>query len=94
MLELSFWEIFVVVVACILFIKPEDIPDILRQLGKFFAKIRKIAKEYASLLEVEDEAAIKPKNKILGLDGKYHDAYDVKEVFPEEVRKEDGQQQK
>jgi Sec-independent protein translocase protein TatA len=90
MFDLSFWEIFVIVVACIIFIRPEDIPGILKQCGKAFRKIKKMMKEFTSLLDLdEDDKTIKPRNKILGLDGKYHDAYDVKEVFEENIR-EDG----
>ncbi len=92
MFDLSFWEIFVIVVACILFIKPEDIPDILKQMGKLFSKIKKITHEFTSLLDIEEDNTVKPKNKILGLDGEYHDAYNVKEVFPEEIKQDDKQQ--
>jgi len=84
MLDLSFWEIAVVAVACILFLKPEDLPEILRALGKFFRKIRNTIDEYKNLLEIEsDQSEVKPKNRILGLDGKYHDDYNVDEVFTE-----------
>ena len=87
MFDLSISEILVIVVACVIFFKPEDIPEILKQCGKIFRKIKKTMNEFSSVLKLEeDEKLIKPKNKILGLDGEYHDAYDVKEVF--EVKKD------
>lgn len=82
MFDISIWELFIVVVAGIIFIKPEDLPEILRQCGKFYRKMKKMMHEFTSILE-EEEQTIKPRNKILGLDGKLHDAYDVEEVFPE-----------
>jgi Sec-independent protein translocase protein TatA len=82
MLDLSFWEIIVIAVACILFINPEDMPEILRQVGKAFRKFKKTVNEFTSILNIdEDIKHVKPKDKVLGLDGEYHNAYDVKEVF-------------
>jgi len=93
MLDLSFWEIFLVMVACIIFLKPEDIPEILKQTGKFFKKIKNLTAEIASIFDIEDKKPVYPKNKVLGLDGEYHDAYDVSEVFPKtETLDEDGKQ--
>lgn len=86
MLDLSFWEIFVIMVACLLFFKPEDVPEILRQCGKAFRKVKEFTNELTSVLKDEDDV-IRPKNKILGLDGKYHKAYDVEEVFDKEEPK-------
>ncbi len=84
MLDLSFWEIFVIIVTALIFIKPEDLPEILRQCGKLLRKLKTTISEFTSVFNIDDDKAIKPKNKILGLDGKYHDAYDVKEVFESE----------
>lgn len=87
MLDLSLWEIIVIAIACILFLKPEDMPEMLRTAGKVYRKIKKTVNEFTSILDIEDDAksrVIRPKNKVLGLDGKYHEAYDVKEVFEEE----------
>ncbi len=85
MLDLSFWEIFVIIVACVLFLKPEDVPEMLKAAGRLFRKVKKTVNEFTSVLDIdEDIKAVKPKNKVLGLDGEYHDAYDVKEVFPED----------
>jgi Sec-independent protein translocase protein TatA len=67
-------------VACLLFFKPEDVPEILRQCGKIFRKIKDFTNEISSVFKDEDDI-IRPRNKILGLDGKYHKAYDVNEVF-------------
>ncbi len=84
MLELSFWEIFVIVVACVVFLKPEDVPEIMRQAGRMFRKMRNFVDDFYSSLDVDTkDKEIRPKHKVLGLDGEYHDAYDVKEVFPQ-----------
>ena len=85
MLDLSFWEILIIGIACILFINPEDMPEILRQVGKAFRKFKKTLEEFTSILKFdEEEKNIKPKNMVKGLDGEYHEAYDVKEVFKED----------
>lgn len=89
MLDLSFWEIFVVLVACVLFFKPEDVPEILRQCGRIFKKIKDFSNEITSVFK-DDEDFIRPKNKILGLDGKYHPAYDIEEVF--EIKQPENQE--
>ena len=81
MLDLSFWELIVIALACIIFLKPEDIPEILKQTGKFFRKVKNGVDEITSVLK--EEKTVKTRSKVLGLDGKYHDAYDVREVFPE-----------
>jgi Sec-independent protein translocase protein TatA len=95
MLDLSFWEIFVIAMACLIFLKPEDIPGILRQGGKLFRKLKKTMNEFTSAMNLDDdENKIKPRSKILGLDGKYHDAYDVNEVFKEEIKPEDEREPK
>jgi Sec-independent protein translocase protein TatA len=97
MLDLSFWEIFVIAMACLIFLKPEDIPGILREGGKLFRKLKKTMNEFTSSINLdEDKNAVKPRSKILGLDGKHHDAYDVKEVFKEdiEIKPEDEREPK
>ena len=81
MFDLSFWEIVVIAVACIIFLKPEDVPEILKAAGKIFRKIKANITEITSALNDEEPKIVKPKNKVLGLDGEYHDAYDVNEVF-------------
>lgn len=84
MLDLSIWEIVVIAAACVIFLKPEDVPEILRQLGKFFRKVRKTIDEFTSIINIDEKPpVVKPRTKVLGLDGEYHDAYDVKEVFSE-----------
>ncbi len=89
MLDLSFWEIIVIGVACILFLKPEDMPEMLRTAGKLFRKIKNTVNEFTSVLKLDDEddtRILRPKSRILGLDGKYHPAYDVTEVFKDEMK--------
>ncbi len=87
MLDLSFWEITIIAVACIVFFKPEDIPGILRQAGKMTRKVKRTIHEFTSAFEEEESEhkVVKPRSKILGLDGKYHDAYDVNEVFEQKM---------
>jgi Tat protein translocase TatB subunit len=82
MFDLSFSEILVVLVGIIIFIKPEDLPEIARFCGKFFGKIKNYYDEIIHTIshEIEDTKEIK------GDDGKLYKAYDVEKILP----KEDG----
>lgn len=42
MLDFSFSEMMVVLVVAILFIKPQNIPEISKRTGQFFSKIRNL----------------------------------------------------
>jgi sec-independent protein translocase protein TatB len=42
MIDFSFSEIMVVLVVAILFIKPQNIPEISKRLGQFFSKLKNL----------------------------------------------------
>ncbi len=84
-MELSFWEIFVVVCAGVVFLKPEDLPKVIKVISETFRKIKSFSDEIMNMI---NEKEIAPKmTKIIGDDGKEYQAYDLKEVFPEDASK-------
>lgn len=88
MFDLSIWEIFLIICACIIFLKPEDLPKIIKMISETVRKIKSFSDE---IMEMVNEKNIAPKiTKIIGEDGKEYDAYDLKEVFPEKKDAEDG----
>ncbi|HCR86121.1 MAG TPA: hypothetical protein DIV86_05530, partial [Alphaproteobacteria bacterium] len=58
--------------------KPEDIPDILRFVGKIFGKIKSYTNEIISAFEEPYQ------KKVKGDDGNYYEAYDVEKILPDE----------
>lgn len=82
MLDLSIWEILIVLAVSVVILKPEDFPKVLRSIGHFFAKIKELSDEIYSLIKEEEQ---KPRSaKIIGEDGLEHIAYDVEDVYGEE----------
>jgi len=49
MFGIGFWELFVIFVLLVIFIKPEEIPKVIRQAGKVIAQIRSF---YINITEV------------------------------------------
>ncbi len=50
------WEIVVIVIVALIFVRPSDLPALLRKAGKFFAELRSLRDEVTrSLSEVERE---------------------------------------
>ncbi len=87
MLDLSFWEILIVVCAGVIFLKPEDLPKIAKTIGQFVRKVKSYTKEINDIFLVDENSVLPKTTKIIGEDGKEHIAYDLKEVFPEETKK-------
>ncbi len=88
MFDLSIWEILIVVLGAIIFLKPEDFPEVIRAIAKIFRKIKNYSTEIYNLI-FEDEIikeTIKT-TKIIGDDGKEHLAYDVNEILPKDKDK-------
>lgn len=92
MFDISFGEILIIISIAILFVKPEDLPTILKKIAKTFRNIKKIFTDINSgisnILELdeiqEDQAKTKNairKSTIIGLDGEKHIAYDVADTF-------------
>ncbi len=50
------WEIVVIAIVALIFIKPSDLPAVLRKVGRFFAELRSLRDDVTrSLSEVERE---------------------------------------
>lgn len=78
MFEFSLSELLLIAVAVLIFIKPEDLPKMLRSLGKIAGKIRAYSNEITALF---DEKKLNDSiTKVMGDDGKMHIAYDVNEL--------------
>jgi Sec-independent protein translocase protein TatA len=98
MFSLSLWEIVLVIAAIIIFLKPEDVPSFLRKCGKAIGKVKNFAGEVSDMLnmDLDDESDNKNSKKltkttILGQDGNYYEAYDVKEIYPDMHQMEQGE---
>ena len=85
MFDLSLAEIAIIVVITIIIVKPEDLPEIMRAAGKIFGKIKKMTREFTSILDDVakdsglDEAG-QQMTKIVDMDGNPRDAYDVNDL--------------
>jgi sec-independent protein translocase protein TatB len=56
MIGIGPWELVVIVIVALIFIRPSDLPAVLRKIGKFFAELRSLRDEVTrSLSEVERE---------------------------------------
>ncbi|MDX1949230.1 MAG: hypothetical protein SFT90_01870 [Rickettsiales bacterium] len=82
MFDLSIWEILIVILGAIIFLKPEDFPVVIRAVAKIFRKIKNFSAEIYNLI-FEDEIIkdVVKTTKIIGDDGKEHIAYDVNEIL-------------
>ncbi len=50
------WELVIIAIVALIFIRPSDLPALLRKLGRFFAELRSLRDEVTrSLSEVERE---------------------------------------
>lgn len=78
MFGFSFSEFALVAVVAFIFIKPEDLPEIMRTIGKFAGKLKAYSREITDLF---DDNKVESKiTKVLGDDGKFHVAFDVSEL--------------
>jgi sec-independent protein translocase protein TatB len=78
MFGFSFAEILLVALVAFIFIKPEDLTEIMRTLGKFAGKIKAYSNEITDLFD--DKKTESKITKVLGDDGKFHVAFDVSEL--------------
>lgn len=85
MFDLSLSEIFLVLVAVIIFVKPEDLPEILRFCGKMVGKVKAYIKEITDVINNDESLNTKP---LKADDGNYYPAYDVKKAFKDTEKKQ------
>ncbi len=62
MFKIGMWEIFVVVIVAIVFVRPNELPKLFRSIGRFFGQIREfknsvvtVAKSIEKDIESESE---------------------------------------
>lgn len=85
MFDFSFSELLIVAVVTLLVVKPEDIPGILRTIGKGLGKLRELSREWANLLEEAQKQSgmddLKREMKtVIDLEGKEREAYPVEDM--------------
>lgn len=85
MFDFSFIEILVVIVVTLLVVKPEDVPGILRAVGRGLGKLKQISNEWASILDdiSKDVGADDIKREmrtVVDLDGNEREAFDVSDL--------------
>jgi sec-independent protein translocase protein TatB len=86
MFGIGFSELFLIAVAALIFIGPEDLPKVARQAMRYFREAKKIANGFkAQVDEVIAEAGVDEiktaTRTIIDLDGKPQIAYDVNELL-------------
>lgn len=56
MFGLGIWEIVIIIVAILIFIKPEDLPGFFRKVGRIYGQIRQYNREISKKLrEIEHD---------------------------------------
>ncbi len=64
MFGLGFWEIIVILLMVIVFVKPKDLPRFARKIGRYYGKFRDLSRYLSSKIrDFEDEF---PSNTIEG----------------------------
>ena len=76
MFDFSFGEILLTAVVALLVVGPKELPGILRQWGRFVGAARR--QWQAVWRELEHD--LPPPEKILGDDGTWYEAYDIREL--------------
>jgi sec-independent protein translocase protein TatB len=51
MFGLGFWEIAIIALVTLIFVKPEDLPKILRKIGYYYGRIKEIGRSVQSQIE-------------------------------------------
>ena len=61
MFGLGVWEIALICVALLVFVRPEELPRVMRKLGTLYGRVtgssRRIMRQFQDHLELEDDAA-------------------------------------
>ncbi len=66
MFDIGKWEFLLIFIITIVLVKPEDVPTVLKSIGKFFQKIRDFSFDIFSNIEKwleEDEETSHPKSQ-------------------------------
>ena len=78
MFGLSLPELFVISLIALLLIKPEDAPEVMRAIGKFIGRIKRMTKEVTdSFNEVINDEDVK---EITGITGEKFKAFDTSDL--------------
>lgn len=85
MFDFSFSELLVVSLVAVIFIKPEDLPQMVKTAGGVIGKIKQFGREISGVVdEVKKESGISEAEaglkKIVDLDGELRPAYDISEI--------------
>ena len=93
MFGIGFSELALVAIAALIFIGPEDLPKVMRQIVKFFREMRQIGQGIkAQFDEVMVEAGVDDikaaTHTVIDLEGKSQIAYDVSELRDVTPRRE------
>ncbi len=51
MFGLGFWEIAIIALVTLIFVKPEDLPKILRKIGYYYGRIKEMGRSVQSQIE-------------------------------------------
>lgn len=84
MFGISGFELLVVLVIAVIFVKTEDIPHIAKKTGKILRKLKSGMFDVKSTISKElnlDEEEKYKKTTIIDINGQPRSAFDVKEVF-------------
>jgi len=83
MFDLSLAEVVIIAVVALIVIRPEDLPVIMRSIGKFFKKMKKMGREFTEMFDdiSSDVGDIKQGVKeIIDLDGNVQKTYDISDI--------------
>ena len=92
MLNISFFELIIIILVGIIFIGPEELPTVIRSVRKIFVHIKSMTNSLKeSINDLDDIKYIKDEvsdvkgslKEIVGLDGNIQKVYDISEVMPE-----------
>lgn len=84
MFDLGLSEIILILLALIIFVKPEDLPEILRFCGKMVGRIKAYISDITDLINNDESLNTR---QLKADDGNYYPAYDVKKAFKEVDKK-------
>ncbi len=100
MLDFSFAELLLIVIVAVIFIKPGDLPVIIRAISKAMSSIRSLSNEVKQAFDdVARETGLHDAKQTLdaelrmiqGDDGKMYESYDIKNILDKPAAKNDKQ---
>jgi len=87
MFSFGWGEIFLVVIIVVIVIGPKELPNFLRQIGKFSNSLKKISREFkSSLNEIADQTDLKEVKKTVKNINNLKDDFNVKKSFEKEIK--------